>query len=101
MISMRKPILFSALLAIFVCPTLASYAGTTDSASEHGTIADSQNGTMRYTESGLTSASSADFRPMYVDLPPVAAEAPKAPAPVSHQPTTSVQGQTTDYIWTK
>lgn len=104
---MRKPIIFSALLALFVCPTLASYAGSVDSTSQHGTMGASQGGTERYTEAGVSCATSASYSHagMYVDLPPAVDETSHAQttaARASYQePTHTVQSQTNNYVWTK
>ena len=101
---MRKPILLSALVALFVCPTLASYAGQVDAQSEHGTISESQNGTMRSTESGLTASSTASFShaPIYVDAPPMAADpVPQVTAAKPIIDNHTVNSQTTNYVWTK
>jgi len=65
---MRKPILAIALVALFSCPTLASFAGTTSANSEQS---------LQGTSQAATSASVSSSR-IIEDQPPLSKEAQNA-----------------------
>jgi hypothetical protein len=79
---MRKPILAIALVALFSCPTLASFAGTTSANSEQS---------LQGTSQASTSASAGSSR-LLEDQPPLSKEAQNAAASSATSGSNSVSG---------